>query len=60
MKPDVNKIYPRVNDNNTCYLKNIIKNPNIIIGDFTFYNDFVNDPKDFEKRNVLYNYPINP
>jgi virginiamycin A acetyltransferase len=59
MKPAVNKIYPRVNDNNSCYLKNIIKNPNIIIGDFTFYNDFVNDPKDFEKRNVLYHYPIN-
>ena len=59
MKPDVTKIYPRMNDNTICYLKNIIKNPNIIIGDFTFYNDFVNDPKDFEKRNVLYHYPIN-
>jgi len=59
MKPDVNKIYPRMNDNTICYLKNIIKNPNIIIGDFTFYNDFVDDPKDFEKRNILYHYPIN-
>ena len=59
MTPDVNKIYPRANDNTICYLKNIVKNPNIIIGDFTFYNDFVNDPKDFEKRNVLYHYPIN-
>lgn len=59
MKPDVNKIYPRMNDNTICYLKNIVKNPNILIGDFTFYNDFVNDPKDFEKRNVLYHYPIN-
>jgi len=59
MKPDANKIYPRMNDNTICYLKNIIKNPNIIIGDFTFYNDFVDDPKDFEKRNVLYHYPIN-
>lgn len=59
MKPDANKIYPRENDNTICYLKNIIKNPNIIIGDFTFYNDFVNDPKEFEKRNVLYHYPIN-
>lgn len=59
MRPDANKIYPRMNDNTICYLKNIIKNPNIIIGDFTFYNDFVNDPRDFEKRNVLYHYPIN-
>lgn len=23
------------------------------------YNDFVNDPRDFEKNNVLYHYPIN-
>ena len=23
------------------------------------YNDFVNDPLDFEKNNVLYHYPIN-
>jgi virginiamycin A acetyltransferase len=58
MKPDVSKIYPRTNDNTICYLKNIIKNPNIIIGDFTFYHDFV-DPNGFEKRNVLYHYPVN-
>ena len=58
MRPDVSKIYPRMNDNTICYLKNIIKNPNIIIGDFTFYHDFV-DPKGFEKRNVLYHYPVN-
>jgi len=59
MKPDANKIYPRMNDNTICYLKNIVKSPNVIIGDFTFYNDFVDDPKDFERRNVLYHYPIN-
>ena len=57
MQPDASKIYPRTNDSTICYLKNIIKNPNIIIGDFTFYNDYVHDPKDFEKNNVLYHYP---
>ncbi len=31
----------------------------IEVGDFTIYNDFVNDPRDFEKNNVLYHYPIN-
>jgi Acetyltransferase (isoleucine patch superfamily) len=36
------------------FLKNVIKNPNIKIGDFTYYSDLVNDPKDFEKNNVLY------
>ena len=29
------------------------------MGDFTIYNDFVNDPRQFEKNNVLYRYPIN-
>ena len=57
MQPNADKIYPRTNDSTICYLKNIIKNPNIIVGDFTFYNDYVHDPKDFEKNNVLYHYP---
>lgn len=56
--PD-NKIYPRTNDFETVYLKGIITNPNIIIGDYTMYNDFVSDPTQFEKNNVLYHYPIN-
>ena len=57
--PDSKKIYPREGDDTIVYLKNVITNPNIEVGDFTFYNDFVNDPRDFEKNNVLYHYPIN-
>lgn len=57
--PNPKKIYPRTNDLQTIYLKNVITNPNISIGDFTIYNDFINDPRDFEKNNVLYHYPIN-
>lgn len=53
------KIYPRSGDNQTVYLKSVITRPNIEVGDFTIYNDFVNDPRDFEKNNVLYHYPIN-
>ena len=53
------KIYPRANDRETVYLKHVITNPNIIVGDFTMYNDFVRDPRDFEKNNLLYHYPIN-
>ena len=52
-------IYPRSGDKQTIYLKPVISNPNISIGDFTMYNDFVNDPLLFEKNNVLYHYPIN-
>lgn len=54
-----NMLYPRTGDKETIYLKNAISNPNIIVGDFTMYNDFVNDPTLFEKNNVLYHYPIN-
>lgn len=57
--PDSKKIYPRSEDKQIVYLKNVVKDPSIIIGDFTFYHDFVNDPRDFEKNNVLYHYPIN-
>lgn len=54
-----NKIYPRTGDTQTVYLKNVITESGIEIGDYTIYNDFVNDPRDFEKNNVLYRYPIN-
>lgn len=57
--PDNRKIYPRTGDTKTVYLKNVITDLNIEVGDYTIYNDFVNDPRDFEKNNVLYHYPIN-
>ena len=53
------KIYPRTGDRETVYLKSVITNPSIIVGDYTMYNDFVDDPTLFEKNNVLYHYPIN-
>lgn len=53
------KTYPRTNDSQTIYLNTVIRNPNITVGDYTIYNDFVNDPTLFEKNNVLYHYPIN-
>ena len=53
------KIYPRTGDYQTVYLNQVVTNPNVIVGDYTMYNDFVNDPTEFEKNNVLYHYPIN-
>lgn len=44
------KIYPRTGDTQTIYLNSVITNPNIKIGDYTMYNDFVNDPIHFEKK----------
>ena len=52
------KIYPRTGDKQTVYLNTIIQDPQIVVGDYTIYNDFVNDPLLFEKNNVLYHYPI--
>jgi len=57
--PDPNKIYPRSRDLQIVYLKNVISRKNIEVGDYTIYNDFYHDPRDFEKNNVLYHYPVN-
>lgn len=56
---DKDKMYPRTGDMQTVYLKSVITRPTIEVGDYTIYNDFVNNPMDFEKNNVLYHYPVN-
>ena len=53
------KTNPRSNDLQTVYLNAVVKDPSIVVGDFTVYNDFRSDPRLFEKNNVLYHYPIN-
>jgi len=58
LKTSPDKIYPRTGDKTICYLKKVIKNPSIIVGDYTIHHD-TDDPTDFEIENVLYHYPIN-
>lgn len=29
-----------------------------MVGDYTIYHDFMHDPRQFEKNNVLYHYPV--
>ena len=53
------KIYPRSQGHSTVYLQNVVDDPSISVGDYTIYDDFVNDPRDFQRNNVLYHYPIN-
>ncbi len=53
------KVYPRTGDTQIVYLQSVITKPNIEVGDYTIYNDFVHDPRDFERNNVLYHYPVN-
>jgi virginiamycin A acetyltransferase len=45
------KGFPRV-----CFIKNTVRNPNIVIGDYTYYDD-PEDSEDFE-RHVLYHFPF--
>lgn len=52
-------VYPRPGDRQTVYLNAVVRNPNIRVGDYTIYNDFVRDPADFERNNVLYHFPVN-
>lgn len=39
-----------------CFIQNTVTNPNIIVGDYTYYDD-PEDSENFE-RNVLYHYPF--
>ena len=53
--PNPNQIFP--NEYKTSvFLKNVITAPNIIVGDYTYYDD-ADDPEGFERNNVLFNYP---
>lgn len=52
-------MYPRTGDAQTVYLDAVVHDPSIQVGAYTMYNDFVHDPVDFEKNNVLYHYPVN-
>lgn len=52
--PDSSTPFPLEHYKNLCFLKNIIKNPNIEVGDYTYYDDF-EDVGNFEK-NVKYHF----
>lgn len=52
--PDPNERFPLEHYDKLCFLKNIINNPNIMVGDYTYYDDFEN-VENFEK-NVKYHF----
>lgn len=51
---DPTKIFPLLNTERLCFLKNIINDPNIIVGDYTYYDD----PENVYNflKNVLYHF----
>lgn len=52
--PAPDTVYPQPNNKRLVFLKNVVNNPNIIVGDYTYY-DAVETPEDFE-QNVLYHF----
>lgn len=52
--PNKNLKFPLSGYDRLCFLKNIVTNPNIIVGDYTYYDDF-EDVANFEK-NVKYHF----
>lgn len=55
--PSPDNPYPMAGFPQVGFLKPLIKNPNIVIGDFTYYDD-PDGPEHFESKNVLYHYPF--
>ena len=54
--PDPNAIFPN-EYGTTCFIRNVIKAPNISVGEYTYY-DSEDHPELFEQTNVLFNYPF--
>lgn len=52
--PDPNAIYPNKAIKSICFIKNVITRPNIIVGDYTYYDD-INGAEKFEER-VTHHY----
>lgn len=54
--PDPRNKHPMAGFPRVCFIRNTVSNPNIVIGDYTYYDD-PDDSENFE-RNVLYHYPF--
>ena len=55
-RPDSNEVFPNPNIPSLCFIKNVVKSPNIIVGDYTYYDD-VDGADQFEKH-VTHFYPF--
>ena len=54
MGPNPNEIFPNPKIPSLCFIKNVIKNPNIIVGEYTYY-DGINGAENFESH-VTHHY----
>lgn len=55
--PDPMDPHPMKGFSQVGFLKPLVKNPNIVIGEYTYYDDPAG-PENFERDNVLYHYPF--
>ena len=55
MEKKLNPIYPNSQFKTFCYIKSVITRPNIIVGDYSYYDDSEDGPESFEKH-VTYHY----
>ena len=55
--PDPNVVFPNEKIKSVCYIKNVITRPNIIVGDYTYYDD-IDGAERFEER-VTHHYEFN-
>ena len=54
MGPNPNEIFPNPKIPSLCFIKNVVKNPNIIVGEYTYYDD-INGAENFESH-VTHHY----
>ena len=54
--PDPTNPHPMNGFPQVCFIKNTVRNPNIVVGNYSYYDD-PEDSENFE-RNVLYHYPF--
>ena len=55
--PDPNKAFPNENIKSLCYIRNVITRPNIVVGEYTYYDD-PDGAENFEKH-VTHHYDFN-
>ena len=54
--PDPTDKHPMTGFPQVCFIRNTVRSPNIVIGEYTYYDD-PDDSENFE-RNVLYHFPF--
>ena len=50
MEKEIKPIYPNSQFKSFCYIKSVITRPNIIVGDYSYYDDSEDGPESFEKQ----------